>query len=64
MKLNEGNVDRTIRVAVGLALIAAVFLAHTTVWLGVIGLVLLATGLVGFCPVYRLIGIRTRPATA
>jgi hypothetical protein len=27
-----------------------------------IGLVLLVTGLVGFCPLYRLFGIRTGPA--
>lgn len=62
MELNEGTIDRAIRVAFGLGLIALVFVGPKMAWLGVLGLVLLVTGVVGFCPLYRLIGVRTRPA--
>ncbi len=56
--LNEGTLDRTIRVAVGLGLVSLVFVGPHTLW-GLVGLVPLATGLVGFCPLYRLLGIAT-----
>ncbi len=57
-KTNEGTIDRVLRVLVGLALIAIVFVGPQTPW-GWIGLVPLLTGLVGTCPVYTLLGIRT-----
>jgi hypothetical protein len=60
MKRNEGTLDRTVRILLGLALLALVFVGPKS-WLGLVGLVPLATGLVGFCPLYRLIGVRTRP---
>jgi len=56
---NEGSVDRVIRVVLGLALLALVFVGPKTM-LGLVGLVPLATGLLGFCPAYRLIGFSTR----
>lgn len=55
---NEGNMDRLIRVVVGLGVLALVFVGPKTP-LGWIGLVPLFTGVVGFCPAYRLIGINT-----
>ena len=58
MKVNEGTVDRTIRVVVGLALISLVFIGPQTPW-GWIGLVPIATGLSGWCPAYTLFGIDT-----
>jgi hypothetical protein len=62
---NEGIVDRALRVIVGLVLIAAALglfgPAYTSVW-GWIGLVPLLTGLVGWCPLYSALGIRTRAA--
>ncbi len=62
MKTNEGTVDRAVRVAVGVALLAMVFVGPQT-WLGWFGVVPLVTGLVGFCPLYRLLGFRTtKPA--
>ncbi len=60
-KINEGTLDRTLRVILGLGLIAIVFVGPKTP-LGWIGVVPLATGLVGWCPVYSLLGIRTCPA--
>jgi len=56
--LNEGTVDRVVRVVLGTVLLAMVFMGPRT-WLGWVGVVPLVTGLVGFCPLYRLIGVRT-----
>jgi hypothetical protein len=60
MLTNEGTVDRAVRVVLGLVLLALVFVGPHTA-LGWLGVVPLATGLVGFCPLYRLIGIHTTP---
>jgi hypothetical protein len=57
-KTNEGTIDRVLRVLVGLALIAIVFVGPKTPW-GWIGLVPLLTGLAGTCPLYSILGIRT-----
>jgi Protein of unknown function (DUF2892) len=58
MNRNEGTLDRTLRIVLGLALLALVVVGPRT-WLGLVGLVPLATGLVGFCPLYRVLGVRT-----
>ena len=58
---NEGFIDRLLRVAVGLFLLALVFVGPQTPW-GWLGLIPLVTGLLGFCPLYRLIGVNTCPA--
>lgn len=55
---NVGTIDRALRIAVGLALLALVFVGPKTLW-GLIGLVPLGTALIGFCPAYRLLGMRT-----
>ena len=55
---NVGQIDKIIRIVVGLALIALVFVGPQTPW-GWIGLVPLITGLIGFCPMYKLIGVNT-----
>jgi len=55
---NEGNLDRALRVIVGLVLLALVFVGPKTP-LGWIGIVPLLTGLMGFCPAYRLFGLST-----
>jgi len=55
---NESSLDRLIRVVLGLALLSLVVIGPKTMW-GLVGLVLIATGLVGFCPLYRLVGIST-----
>ena len=55
---NEGTADRVIRVAIGVALLSLTVVGPHTPW-GWVGLVPLATGLLGFCPLYRLIGIST-----
>jgi hypothetical protein len=54
---NEGKVDRMLRVFGGIVLLGLGVLLHSPV--GVIGLVPLITGLVGYCPIYRLAGVDT-----
>lgn len=58
MAANEGKLDRILRIAVGLVLIALVFVGPQTLW-GLIGVVPLLTGLVGYCPAYTLLGINS-----
>ncbi len=57
-KMNEGTIDRALRVIVGLVLISMVFVGMKTSW-GWVGLVPLITGLVGSCPVYSILGLST-----
>ncbi len=57
---NEGMPDRLIRVIVGIIVIALVYIGPKTPW-GWLGLLPLITGLVGWCPAYTLLGIRTCP---
>ena len=58
MTRNEGGLDRVLRVILGVVLIALVFVGPRTPW-GWVGLVPLITGLVGLCPLYSILGIRT-----
>lgn len=58
---NEGIVDRIVRVVLGLALLALVFVGPRTLW-GLIGGIPLLTGALGSCPLYRLLGVSTCPA--
>ncbi len=58
MTKNVGGVDRILRIVVGLALIAAAAAGTIGVW-GYIGLVPLATGLMGWCPPYAILGFNT-----
>jgi hypothetical protein len=58
MKVNEGTIDRGIRIVAGLALVSLVFIGPQTPW-GWIGLVPLATGLSGRCLAYTFLGINT-----
>ncbi len=60
---NEGTVDRVVRVVVGLALLSLTIAGPKSLW-GLVGLVPLATGLMGFCPLYRLVGLNTCAAPA
>jgi hypothetical protein len=55
---NEGTIDRAVRVVIGLGLLSLVFVGPQTPW-GWIGIVPLATGLIGWCPAYSLLGIDT-----
>ncbi|MEE4298220.1 MAG: DUF2892 domain-containing protein [Pseudomonadales bacterium] len=58
MNLNVGTIDRILRLAIGLALLAIVFVGPQSPW-GWMGVVPLATAVLGYCPAYRLLGICT-----
>ena len=55
---NEGTLDRTIRVIAGLAILSLTVFGPRTLW-GLVGAIPLLTGIFGFCPLYRILGIRT-----
>jgi len=57
---NVGGIDRVLRILVGLALIALVFVGPKVIW-GWVGLVPLLTGIFKFCPAYKLLGVNTCP---
>ncbi|MFO1264528.1 MAG: DUF2892 domain-containing protein [Rhodoferax sp.] len=58
MKLNVGGIDRGIRVAAGLVLVALAA-TQTVGWWGWLGVIPLATGAIGWCPPYAIFGINT-----
>ena len=58
MKCNSGTIDRALRVILGLALIALAATGVVSMW-GYIGVVLVLTGAIGFCPAYTLLGMNT-----
>lgn len=58
MKANVGTLDRSLRIAVGLVLIALSLAGVIGLW-GWIGVVPLATGIFRFCPAYPMLGINT-----
>jgi predicted ABC-type exoprotein transport system permease subunit len=66
MKKNMGNSDRIIRLLIA-AVIAVLY--FTNILTGTVGIVLLVfagiftlTSLVGFCPLYKLVGLNTCPS--
>ena len=59
-RLNVGNIDRVLRILVGLALIGLAATGTIGIW-GYIGVIPLVTGLVAKCPLYSALGIATTP---
>jgi Protein of unknown function (DUF2892) len=58
MTNNIGGAERIVRIVAGLILVALAATGQVGLW-GWLGLVPLATGLVGWCPPYSLLGINT-----
>jgi hypothetical protein len=58
MKANVGGIDRILRIVVGLVLVGLAA-TGTVGWWGWLGVVPLATGLLGWCPAYLPFGIKT-----
>ncbi len=58
---NEGSIDRILRIVLGAALIVGYFLNPNGAysWLYWIGVIPLVTGLIGWCPLYSIFGIKT-----
>jgi hypothetical protein len=62
MSVNMGSIDRLLRVILGLALLAFAVFGPADIawkWVGYIGVVPLLTAVIGWCPAYTLLGIRT-----
>ena len=61
MTKNVGGIDRVARIVLGLALLAGYAFNSDGAysWLYLLGIVPLATGLIGWCPPYSLLGINT-----
>ena len=64
MTLNMGKADRLIRTTVAVVLIGLLIggqlLGSLAVTAGVVVAIFLVTSLIGFCPLYRLLGLSTR----
>jgi hypothetical protein len=60
-KNNVGGLDRIARIVLGLALLALTLTGTIGAW-GWIGLVPIATGALGTCPLYSMVGLSTCPA--
>ncbi|MFA5243613.1 MAG: DUF2892 domain-containing protein [Sulfuricella sp.] len=64
MKANVGGIDKVLRITAGVVLLALTFVLgdESGLWLwGLIGIVPLATGLMGWCPFYPLLGMNSCP---
>ena len=67
MTTNLGNLDRIFRALLGIVLLAAPFVSGLAIFSGpaatiisvIVGLVMLGTSAMKFCPLYRIVGIRT-----
>jgi len=57
MTKNVGTIDKVLRIVVGLAIIAYGVFSQSLV--GIIGIVPLGTALIGWCPLYPILGIST-----
>jgi hypothetical protein len=57
MKKNVGNVDKTIRIILGIGIIVMGIGFQS--WLGIIGVIPLITGIIGYCPLYSIFSIST-----
>jgi len=63
MLANVGTADRIVRIVVGLLLVVWFFFGHGGLWPWaglVVGLILIATAAINFCPIWWSLGISTR----
>lgn len=58
MRRNIGNIERGIRILVGLGILSLTVIGPQTLW-GLLGILPILTGIIGWCPPYHLLGINT-----
>ena len=63
MRMNVGMIDKVLRIIIGIVLIALAFSGTLGVW-AYIGVIPLVTGLMGWCPLYSLLGMDTKKKEA
>lgn len=62
MKANVGGIDKVVRLVAAVALFSLFFVLEGNArYLGLVGIVPLATSLLGWCPLYTVLGINTCP---
>ena len=60
MNKNVGSADRIVRIVLGLGLLSLLFVLEAPMkYVGLIGIVPLLTALMGWCPLYSLLGMNT-----
>ena len=63
MKKNMGTFDRALRIIIAIVLAVLIYLGEisgtTAIVLGIVAAVFLLTSLVGFCPLYPIVGLKT-----
>ena len=60
MKKNVGQLDRIIRIVLGIAFLSLLVILDGSIrWIGLLGIVLITTGLINFCPLYLPFKINT-----
>lgn len=60
MTNNVGSIDKVLRIVVGIALLSMLLLVEGSAkWFGLIGIVPLGTALMGWCPLYTVLGVST-----
>ncbi|WP_086931934.1 YgaP family membrane protein [Agarilytica rhodophyticola] len=55
---NVGSIDRILRIIVGLCLLSLAFIGPKTLW-GYVGIILIITAFINFCPLYSVFKINT-----
>jgi hypothetical protein len=60
MKMNEGNLDRTLRIVFGIFIFSLLFWGPKSSW-AYIGIIPFITGVIGYCPLYSILGFNTCP---
>jgi hypothetical protein len=60
MKTNAGTIDRALRALLGIVLLALTLTGTIGLW-GWLGVVLIATAALGYCPLYTVFGFSTCP---
>lgn len=61
MNKNVGTIDKIVRIVLGIILLALFFLLDGGMkYISLLGIVLLFTAFINFCPIYKMIGISTK----
>jgi len=58
MKINIGGHERVVRIVLGAGVASLAFWGPSNPWF-LLGLIPVATGLIGWCPPYAMLGINT-----
>ncbi len=62
MKTNVGSADKVVRIVVGIGLLSLFFILEGNIrFIGLVGIVPITTALMGWCPLYSILGLSTCP---